>query len=74
MSRHLSAGSALLVSELTGFVCQQAMKTAMRENPNSLGHHAHEPSTWYGRSKQSCSFKEGWKARKIPAAEGIISS
>jgi hypothetical protein len=26
--------SALLVSELTGFVAQEAMKTASRENPN----------------------------------------
>jgi len=73
MSRHLSASSALLVSEGTGFVCQQAMKTAMRENPNSLGHHAHEPSTWCGRSKHLCSFKGGWKQEKFQPREMCFS-
>jgi hypothetical protein len=34
--------SALLVSELTGFVAEQAMKTADRENPI---HGSHGPAT-----------------------------
>src|SRR5215470_1556446 len=48
------------------------MKTAVRENPTSVGHHAHEPSTWCGRSKQSCSFTGGWKVSKISAAGGFF--
>ena len=54
--------SALLVSELTGFVAQEAMKTAGRENPNRWANCPGTPSTWRGRSEQSRSIE--WAGSK----------
>jgi hypothetical protein len=67
----LERRSALLVSELTGFVAKQAMKTPSRKKPRWLGPRVQKPSTWRGRSKHILLIRGGCESRKIPAAEDV---
>src|ERR1700758_5564923 len=53
--------------------CQQAMKTAGKKKPQSLGPGVQQPSTWCGRSKQILLIHVGCEARKIPAAGNVFS-
>src|SRR5215831_5508726 len=53
----LERRSALLVSELTGFVAQQAMKTARRGNPNRWAHVSSSRAHGVVGQNTSCSFK-----------------
>jgi hypothetical protein len=62
----------LLVSELTGFVANKAMKTAGKRKPKFLRHYAQQPSTWRGRSEQILLNEVGCESRKIPAAGGFF--
>jgi hypothetical protein len=43
------------------------MKTADRENPNSLTWLCNKPSKWVGRPETYSLIHRGWKARKFPA-------
>jgi hypothetical protein len=52
---------------------EQAMKSAVREKPNTLCHDAQLPSTWLGRSEQISLDQVGCEARKIPAVGDIFS-
>ncbi len=64
--------SALLVSELTGFVVKKAMKTAGRET-QTTGLLARQPSTWRGRSEQISLVHVGCEARDIRAEGDVFS-
>ena len=52
--------------------CEEAMKTAGRENPNRWAATAQQPSTWRGRSEQILLNQVGCEARKIPAVAGVF--
>jgi hypothetical protein len=47
------------------------MKSAVRENPNTLCHDAQRPNTWRDRSKQISLDQVGCEARKLPAVGDI---
>ena len=52
--------------------CEEAMKTAGRENPNRWTIRVQQPSTWRGRSEQILLNPVGCEARKIPADAGVF--
>ena len=58
----LERGSALLVSELTGFVANRTMKTAGRENPNRWAIVSSNRAHGAVGQNRSCSFQ--WAAKQ----------
>jgi len=68
----LERRSALLVSELTGFLAKRAMKTANRGNPNLWTQVSSNRA--YGAAGQNISLliSGGCEARKIPAVGGVF--
>ena len=61
--------SALLVSELTGFVAQEAMKTAGRENPNRGGTRPRNRAHGAVGQNRSRSIKWAEKQEKVQPKE-----
>ena len=66
----LDRRSAVLVSELTGFVAEHANETRCERKPKLLGR-AQEPSTWCGRSEQILLNQVGCEAEKA-SASGVV--
>jgi hypothetical protein len=64
--------SALLVSELAGFIAKQQMKTSGRGNPNSLDTSAQHSSPWCGSSEQILLDDVGWEGRKTLAGAVVF--
>jgi len=62
----------LLVSELTGFVAKQAMKTAGRANPNRWAQMSSYRAHGAVGQKPSCSFTGAAKHEKIQPLEGYF--
>ena len=69
----LERRSALLVSELIGFVAKQAMKTAARENPNRWATSVQQPSTWCGRSNTDPAHSNGLRSKKNSSRRDVFS-
>jgi hypothetical protein len=63
----------LLVSELTGFVRKQAMKTAGREKPKPLRRHMQRPSTWQEWSAQILLNYVAAKVENVQPQEKFVS-
>ena len=61
--------SALLVSELTGFVCEEAMKTAARENPTCWANASGNRAPRAAVQNRSCSIQWAAKQEKVQPAE-----
>jgi hypothetical protein len=53
--------------------CDQAMKTAGRENQKRWATTSQQPSPWRGGSEQISFIQMGCEARKLPAAERFLS-
>ena len=68
----LERRSALLVSELTGFVAKQAMKTAGRRNPNRWAQVSSNRAHGAVGRKPSCSFTGAAKQQKFQPLEGCF--
>ena len=67
----LERGSALLVSEQTGFVAKQAMKTADRENPTRWAQVFSNRARGAAGQNTSCSFKGAAKQKEFQP-KGIL--
>src|SRR5260370_6839287 len=52
--------------------CEQAMKTAGRENPKRWAATSQQPSPWRGRSEQISFIQMACEARKLPAPGEIF--
>jgi hypothetical protein len=52
--------------------CEEAMKTAGRENPNRWTKASSKSSTWRGSSEQILLHQIGCEARKSPAGVGVF--
>ena len=68
----LDRGSALLVSEQTRLRCEEAMKTAGRENPNRWATVSSNRAPGAGRSEQILLIEVGCEARKLPAGAEVF--
>jgi hypothetical protein len=66
----LNRRSALLVSELTGFVCEEAMKIAARENPNRWATRL-ATEHMVRKVRTDPAYTSGLRSRKTPAV-GVV--
>jgi hypothetical protein len=64
--------SALLVSELIGFVVEEAMKTASRENPNRWVTVSSNRAPGAGGQNRSCSIKWAEKQENFQPSQGCF--
>jgi hypothetical protein len=69
MVANIDDRSALLVSELTGFVVEEAMKTAGRENPNRRATWPCNRALGAGGQNRSCSIQWAAKQEKFQPKE-----
>jgi hypothetical protein len=69
MVANIDDRSALLVSELMGFVAQEAMKTASRENPNHGVELPRNRALGAGGQNRSCSIQWAAKQQKFQPQE-----
>ena len=72
MVANFDRGSALLVSELTGLVANEAMKSAGRENPNRWTIASSNQAPSAGAQNRSCSIKWAVKQEKRPAVADVF--
>ena len=68
----LDRRSALLVSELTGLRCEEAMKTAGRENPNRWATLLSNRALGAPRLNRPCSIQWAEKQEKFQPAQGCF--
>jgi hypothetical protein len=69
----LERRSALLVSELIGFVAKRTMKTAARGNPNRWTHVSTNRANGAVGKYTSCSFQGAAKQENFQPLEGCFS-